>query len=296
MSSTRSTLRDLRLSSASSLLRTPTTLNPSISSITRTSNNVSNSSYSAIPSRTLKLTEIAPKQGKNYKGSTNLIKKKESRKERKKREWLQRQNSPKINKNNEPKFQSDWAYLPDLVLELIFQMLPMESRISASLACHSWSKILKLRSVWSDLVIDDYALTRPRFNFASKQYEDVLDSVKASNALNKLAFKLRRISFLPQKNLHNICQFQRMMKKFCEVYGNLPDIQNFSYVFPCDFARKNNEVDIYGTGGMILQDMKDLLGHLPGIRYVQAYAMVPDQSVHIKRLSLLSEVTYLTAS
>ena len=37
-------------------------------------------------------------------------------------------------------------------------------------------------------------------------------------------------------------------------------------MFPCDFARKNNEVDIYGTGGMILQDMKNLLAFLPGLK------------------------------
>ena len=44
------------------------------------------------------------------------------------------------------------------------------------------------------------------------------------------------------------------------------DIKSFTYVFPCDFARKNNEIDIYGTGGMILQDMKNLLAFLPGLK------------------------------
>ena len=40
-------------------------------------------------------------------------------------------------------------------------------------------------------------------------------------------------------------------------------------MFPCDFARKNNEVDIYGTGGMILQDMKNLLAFLPGLKRLE---------------------------
>ncbi len=57
-----------------------------------------------------------------------------------------------------------------------------------------------------------------------------------------------------------------MMTKYCQLYGSLPDIHTFSYTFPCDFARKSNEVDIYGTGGMILEDMKSLLFHLPGLR------------------------------
>jgi len=72
--------------------------------------------------------------------------------------------------------------------------------------------------------------------------QEVLDSVRASNFLNKFAPKLRRISFKPRKNLHNICQFQRIMTKYCDFYGPLPDIECFSYTFPCDFARKNNEV------------------------------------------------------
>ena len=32
------------------------------------------------------------------------------------------------------------------------------------------------------------------------------------------------------------------MTKWCDVYGDLPDIETFGYTFPCDFARKNNEV------------------------------------------------------
>ncbi len=50
-------------------------------------------------------------------------------------------------------------------------------------------------------------------------------------------------SFLqPQRNLHNICQFQRIMTRYCQMNGPLPDIESFCYVFPCDFARKSNEV------------------------------------------------------
>merc|ERR1719195_2121430 len=111
-------------------------------------------------------------------------------------------------------YRGDWAYLPDLVLEEIFQYLG---------------------------------------------YKEVLDHIKASRALHKLAPKLRRLDFSPKKNLHVICAFQQMMTKFCRVYGPMPEIERFSYVFPCDFARRQDEVDIYGTGGMILQDMKDLL-------------------------------------
>ena len=61
-------------------------------------------------------------------------------------------------------------------------------------------------------------------------FQNVLDSVRASNALNRIARKLRQIHFLPGTNLHNICQFQRMMAKFCEHNGALPDIEYFGWV------------------------------------------------------------------
>ena len=59
--------------------------------------------------------------------------------------------------------------------------------------------------------------------------------------------------------LCNICRSNSFIWYFL-------DIKSFTYVFPCDFARKNNEIDIYGTGGMILQDMKNLLAFLPGLK------------------------------
>ena len=52
-------------------------------------------------------------------------------------------------------------------------------------------------------------------------------------------------------------------------HKKLPNIKCFTYVFPCDFAKKNNEVEIFGTGGMILQNMKNLLYNLPGLETLE---------------------------
>ena len=58
--------------------------------------------------------------------------------------------------------------------------------------------------------------------------------------------------------------------RWCMVnHKKLPNIKCFTYVFPCDFAKKNNEVEIFGTGGMILQNMKDLLYNLPGLETLE---------------------------
>jgi len=53
------------------------------------------------------------------------------------------------------------------------------------------------------------------------------------------------------------------------IFIQLPNIQSFTYIFPCDFARKSNEVDIYGTGGSILEEMKKLLMNLTRLKRLE---------------------------
>jgi len=47
------------------------------------------------------------------------------------------------------------------------------------------------------------------------------------------------------------------------------NVVTFCYVFPCDFASKHTEMDIFGTGGSILQRLKDLFIQLPGLKKVE---------------------------
>jgi len=91
--------------------------------------------------------------------------------------------------------------------------------------------------------------------------------MRVSSAINKIGQKIKSLSFLPQENLNNIVDFQNVLIRNCDANRRkLPNVKNFTYIFPCDFARnKHNEVEIYGTGGMILQNMKKLLEYLPGL-------------------------------
>ena len=66
-----------------------------------------------------------------------------------------------------------------------------------------------------------------------------------------------------------ISRFFNTYFRFSEYYGNLANIHAYTYVFPCDFAARNNEIDIYGTGGAILEGMKHLMHKLPGLRRVE---------------------------
>jgi hypothetical protein len=67
--------------------------------------------------------------------------------------------------------------------------------------------------------------------------------MRVSKALHAIGEKLQCLSFLPTENLHNIVQFQMVITRWCSAtMKKLPNIRCFTYVFPCDFAKKKNEV------------------------------------------------------
>ena len=88
-------------------------------------------SYIAAPKKTLNLINVPAKRDWVSKAE-DLIKsdkntKKESRKVRKKRLWLERKGANgKIIRTTQARYVGDWEYLPDLCLELIFQYLTFE--------------------------------------------------------------------------------------------------------------------------------------------------------------------------
>jgi len=119
--------------------------------------------------------------------------------------------------------------------------------------------------------------------------------MRVSNALNAIGEKLKCLSFLPHENLHNIVTFQEVICRWCNINRiKLANIKCFTYVFPCDFAKTNKEVEIYGTGGMILQNMKDLLHCLPGLERLELVDLQLDGGDGEHVLDEVSEVCYLS--
>jgi len=146
-------------------------------------------------------------------------------------------------------------------------------------------------AVWSELTIKDTTITRYRYNFGTGKDEATVDTMRVSNALNAIGEKLKCLSFLPHENLHNIVTFQEVVCRWCSVNRKkLPNIKCFVYVFPCDFAKKRNEVEIYGTGGMILQNMKNLLQCLPGLERLELVDLQLDGTDGEHVLDEVSEV------
>ncbi len=146
-------LRELRASAASSLLSTSSILAPSSLATARRRNPTAaatdrRASYASIPKRTLNLADVRSSNrrtevvdpfgaGGRWVAKADAIleakkQPKESRRNRKKRQWLERKEARSKNGSRasngdysrEPDEQSFWAYLPDVVLEYIFQLLP----------------------------------------------------------------------------------------------------------------------------------------------------------------------------
>ena len=88
----------------------------------------------AAPKKTLNLADVTANNNRKKSPTRAATKFRETRRQRKKREWLARKSEHRANNNDGAternaatvvsEEQSYWAYLPDLVLEIIFQMLP----------------------------------------------------------------------------------------------------------------------------------------------------------------------------
>ena len=73
--------------------------------------------------------------------------------------------------------------------------------------------------------------------------QEVLDHIKASRALHKLAPKLRRLDFSPKKNLHVVCAFQVRTRQKGLHKQLLSDVVNALASVYCYFLRVDQTGD-----------------------------------------------------
>jgi len=231
-----------------------------------TKNAASFTNYTSAPKQRLQLAEIQLSSVARPKDWGR--ERRESNKERKRRRWKEIQR--RIKEGEDRTEFGGWMYLPDLILEHIFKFLTYRERKYCSMTCWTWSIVFHRRSIWAHLTIYGDTMCTWRYNCANMEEQAQVDTMRVSKALNAIGEKLQCLSFLPTENLHNIVTFQNCITRFCFVnHKKLPNIKCFTYKFPCDFARRHDEVQIYGTGGMILQNMKDLLQCLPGLQRLE---------------------------
>lgn len=268
-------MRSLRSSIANDLISTRTsssmedTLNPS-RTISSTKDSPAFTTYNVAPKQKLNLVDIKLKVENKKDKDGFKTRFKETRRMRKRREWRTKQEKWKNEQENCHERFDGWMYLPDIILEQIFQYLTYKERLNCMMCCSQWYFSCWIRSVWSRMDVTGNTMATHRYIHTARDYQAVLDHMRVSAALHKIGQKIKSLSFLPEENLHNIVEFQNVMIRNCDAHHRkFPNIKSFTYVFPCDFARKHDEVEIYGTGGMILQNMKKLLEYLPGLERLE---------------------------
>ena len=100
--------------------------------------------------------------------------------------------------------------------------------------------------------------------------QNMLDTGGASKSLERLMPRCNHLHFLPKSNLHVIGGFQSMMNRWFENdLGNFDSIRSFTFDFPCNFADRKDKVEIFGFGGNVLKEMKQMFKHLRGLTYLE---------------------------
>ncbi|EDW48661.1 GM21995 [Drosophila sechellia] len=172
--------------------------------------------------------------------------------------------------DTENMIESNWRYLPDLVLEQIFTYLTPKERYYAGLVCRQWYRAFYLPTVWNNFLVDDRTLTKPKFNYYSG-WQFCLDHMRTQFCLSRIGRYVRGIEFRPWHSFNNIFQFMTMLTwnidKGREVnpdtqfIGIGSRIRTLVYHFPCNMSQPNDPegIKLFGTGGQLLRVLKELL-------------------------------------
>ncbi|KAK6640064.1 hypothetical protein RUM43_008341 [Polyplax serrata] len=166
---------------------------------------------------------------------------------------------------------SEWDKLPDLILENIFSYLSMREKYWASMTCRNWYRAFYLPMSWTTFVLDDYTLTRKKFNYYSG-WQYVLDHYRTMQCIVNIGRHMRYLIFEPMMNFYNLYEFMNMLSFYAEQsrqndsgdkIGNR--IRGLKFVFPCTMGKKpilSESIRIFGTGGQILGSLKRLMTNL----------------------------------
>ena len=131
-------------------------------------------------------------------------------------------------------------------------------------------------------------LSRRRFNY-HLGWQYTLDHYRAQIFLYKTAKNIRTLIFAPMLNFFNLFEVMNMLSQFSERYpGSLDNIHTLKFTFNCDMAFRTENA-IYGTGGQLLQALKNLMSFLPGLTSLELTNLLLDSS---EALYLLDDVCY----
>merc|ERR1719410_2456361 len=106
--------------------------------------------YTSVPRQKLNLVDVQFGSSSARLGRERERKFGESSRQRKRRQWREKQEL-RQNRPDKPPVFTEWMFLPDLVLEHIFKFLSYKERVSAGLACSQWFSVFWNPAIWSHI-------------------------------------------------------------------------------------------------------------------------------------------------
>ncbi|KAH9517685.1 hypothetical protein DERF_008330 [Dermatophagoides farinae] len=253
----------------------------------------------------------------NYSTSTKAVTKFLSKKEEKKRlKHLERQQRKRMmNRYQQLQRRIYWNYMPIDILEEIFQLLSIKERHLASQVCPHWFECFYSPTIWTTLIVTDKSFTKRKFNYYLG-YQRMIDSFKTQAFLWKFGTNIRRLIIKPMNNFFNLYEFMKILSQFAEHYqpNRLRNLNRFDFTFGCRPIHqsingdnnnnndqlqqqhhhrrhhrlstgdiRNDDTEVIGTGGKLLEALKELMYHLVGLKYLalRDLLLCPDEARYL---------------
>jgi F-box protein 39 len=159
--------------------------------------------------------------------------------------------------------EATWQDLPVIVLEEIFVMLPLRERYYASQVCKNWLDCFYSPRVWEKLEYQERSFTKKTYSvYQGLQYR--FNHRKFQLCLGCIGSFIKKIIVHPVSDYYNLYEFMTVLDTYLTFFPDnpMPLVKSFEFTFYCE-SRGSAGSFIYGTGGNILQKLKELMSHMP---------------------------------
>ncbi|XP_066992676.2 uncharacterized protein [Anabrus simplex] len=139
----------------------------------------------------------------------------------------------------------------------------------------------------------------PPFQSAGSFISHVLDHLRTHMCLQSIGRNIRHLVFEPMLNFYNLYEFIKMLSYFAESHDHEklvigPKIRSLKFTFPCHMAAQEEQAQVYGTGGRLLEAIKELLGNLGSLRRLELVDLMLERSEAQHLLDEVCSLCYLT--